>query len=550
MRRLFRRRRIRDTWGMVRAPQEIRLVRASADSSGIRVRPERIPLQPDGSLRRGDWRLPGRSVVHPISDLSLRHELLNLPPMSSRVLHKAVWQHCLGTQSDDAEIEVSYARNARAGQEQDLLVVWASRSVVAEALESVTRCGLTVQRLVTPAVALTALLRAAGRPGDAAGSTVLVHIGPQNGSVACYTDGELVLGREFPLPEIAAIHPADDPDATGSESGGAGRRPAPEASSAEEIEEQILEEISRSILLFNHRLRGKRVARILLSSDGAEIDWLAVACADRFSLPTSRLIDELALDLSAFVALPIASAAGALTPAAEAESDEATTADASRRARDAAAPWVLPIAAAVCGYSAEPDINLMPAIFALQQHQRVGIRIATGVALFGFLAMSLYQIPYFFATSSIVRDLHAHTTLAQTTDRIVTGLVDLRGERERAQSRLDFLAARQQAAAVAHAVLGTLAAAATDSLWIDEFELTRSLDDETQLELRILGKIGSSTSALAQAQFNTFHTRLRSSPHLAAADVGPLQIETRHDGSSSLLSFELIALVAADGRQP
>ncbi|MBD3235201.1 MAG: hypothetical protein GF330_00665 [Candidatus Eisenbacteria bacterium] len=556
MRTLFTRRKRGDAWGMVPSDGEVRLVRASVGPRDVHVRPHRLSLESDGNVRRADRRLAGRAVVHPLADLSVRHERLNLPPMNASTLHRAVWQHCLSAQSDDAEIEVSYARSSEPGQQQDLLVVWARRAAVQEALERISELGFTAQRLTTPPVALSALLRQCGRPSSVAGSTVLVHIGQRIGSVGCHTDGKLVLAREFPVPQIGGA-PADGSSVTG-----------PAAESAEEARGQIIEEINRSILLFNHRLRGKRAARILISSEGADTSALARECAERFSLPVGRLIDELDIDLSGFAAMAQApdaqqppaavdTEAPAVVGADAAAAPDADSADAAdgiggeeRRLREVAQSWVLPIAAAVCGHAGEPDIDLLPAILALQQHRRIGIRIATGVALFGFLAMSMYHIPYFFSTSTIVHDLRAHASLAETTDRIVSDLADLRAARERADERLDFLAARQQPAAVAHTVLGALARAATDSLRIEEFELGVGHGDATQLELHVLGTIGSPSSALAQAQFNRFHERLRAEPYLNGADVGPLQIEARSDGSGSLLTFQLNARIATEGRQP
>jgi hypothetical protein len=463
----------------------------------------------DSPQRRPEWKVVRRTVVFPLQEISLRHERLNLPPMSPALIEKAVRQHCISAQPGAPDLEISYVADKGSKRPNDLLVVWTQREVVESKITALADDGYQVRHLVTPTVALIALLQATGYAGAAEGSTVLIHLGEQTASAACYTDGVLVLGREFAL--LRRPSPGDE---------------APDGSDPEhksERIEHILDEISRSLLLFNHRLRGKRVARILLSSDHYPVEELVPLCQERFEVAAGLLIDEVDLDLSGF--------------------------GEGLAAKEAAAPWILAIATAVAGLSEAPGINLFPTALAARQRRRMVVALATGTAMLLLLAMAMYHLSYFMTTSSIMDRLQAHVVLAEATDRAVDNLDELRLGRLQAGQQLEFLRQTQQPAAVLREVLQALSLAATDSLCIDETELHSAAHDGGRLTIMVRGRVTTSSSADAQAQFNLFYEHLKANSVLRHASVGPLEIESVTDGRRSVLNFELLAQMEQDGRR-
>jgi hypothetical protein len=177
------------------------------------------------------------------------------------------------------------------------------------------------------------------------------------------------------------------------------------------------------------------------------------------------------------------------------------------------------------------------------------VALATGTAMLLLLAMAMYHLSYFMTTSSIMDRLQAHVVLAEATDRAVDNLDELRLGRLQAGQQLEFLRQTQQPAAVLREVLQALSLAATDSLCIDETELHSAAHDGGRLTIMVRGRVTTSSSADAQAQFNLFYEHLKANSVLRHASVGPLEIESVTDGRRSVLNFELLAQMEQDGRR-
>lgn len=488
MRLQWQRGRERIAWALSRSGETDRLVQARRIPHGIAVAPV------SGAAGRR-----ARTVTGIVQDVSLRHERLDLPPMPANLVERAVRQHCLTVQSGDDEMELGYV--ADSASPNDVLVVWAQRRAVNSTVESLTSRGLRVKRLLSNGTALCGLLKAAARSEFSEGSSVLVHVGENVVSVISCDNGCVALGREFAL---AASQAADVREESGQWAARTG-----------DHNDQIVEEIGRSILLFNHRLRGQRAKRILISSDGSPLATLINACQTRFGLPVSMLVEAVDLDLSAF--------------GADSES------------RD---PWILSIAAAVTDLNCDPDINLLPEIMLRAQRRRAANTVMATAAGFVLVIMIGQHAFYLTTARALARDLRSQSILVAETDRVVGDLSALREARQTALVRSNFIADRLAPAAVACQLLARLSASATPNLCLDELEIQPAGTSDS-LAAVARGRIVAADVAAAQKEFRLFHDQLFTPGVFHDVHVGPLLIEP--EGGGSVLRFEMTATAIAKG---
>lgn len=508
----IRQRRHGGAWGLARVEGADRLVHATEGGSGIVVMPVALAASKEGAQRasrigRVRRKGPKGGIVFPIEDLSLRHERLTLPAMKPAMLANAIRQHCTAGQARGSGLEISYTADRPHEDPSDLLVVSVDREVSETTVNNLLADGYRVQRLVSSAAALVGLLRAVGKNAEMEGATVLLHLGQEIGSVAFLSGGVFGLGREFRIPDRSSEEGASE-DEPGDAPGHDG-----------EFYDQILEEIDRSLLLFNHKFRGELVGRILLSSDRDRIEPLRRLCSDRFGVQTGLLIDEVALDTSAF-------GSGDL-------------------ARRRAALWILPIAAAVLGLREDPDVNLLPSIYIARRSRRRALALAMGIVLATALGMAAYHGSQVATALSHFHDLRVYADLNDKMDQEVRQLASLRRERTDAIHHLEFMAEKRAPLTVLRGVLGLLANSAADSLFIERVDLGIAAGDNSHLVLRLQGKVIAETSAAVQDQFIAFYEALKANHLFEQATVRPLEIEGIAEGRS-LLKFDVVAPITKE----
>jgi hypothetical protein len=505
----FRRGRLRHAWGLTHTGEGYRLVRAREGPSGIVVSPA-TPDETAGprpALRAARKRAGGRAVVYPIQDLSLQHERLNLPPMTQAMTANAVEQHCLAGHAQESAVEISYVADRPDEDPGDILVLSVDREVSEATAATLKADGYRPRRLMSAASVLTALVRATGASMLGEGAVALIHLGDELGSVAFVSDGTLVLGREFPLqgPPAEGKLEVLGPESTD-----------PEAARITDI----LEEIDRSLLLFNHRFRGEPIERILLSSDRDRIEPLRRSCIERFGITTDSLIDQLDLDTTAF-------GEGEL-------------------ARRRVELWTLPIAAAVAGLRDDPDINLLPATHLTDQAwQRAGA-IATAAVLAVTVGMAAFYTSKVALTARLSRTVDYYADRQAEMDEEVNELAHLGIERIAAANRLTFISQKRMTLAVMRHVLDHLANAAPDSLFIDRIDFGSATENDARTIVRIRGRVIAERSADVECQFSSFYADLKANRLFAEASVHPLTIGSLPGSEKSILSFDIVTPIGEE----
>ncbi len=442
-----------------------------------------------------------QGVAFAIQDLSLHHERLQLPPMEPALLARAVEQHCMASRAVGSDLEISHSAGFSTADAADLLIVSIDRLVSQSYADQVQADGFRPERFVSPSAALVALLRVAGRESLSAGSTAVIHLGSEIGSVAFVSDGAFVIGREFRMPE-----PRGQDGATG-----AGASVQPDTSRQDEI----LEEIDRSLLLFHHQLHGRAVQRILLSADDEPLEALRQRCAERFGIQAEALVDAVELDLSAF-------GDGEL-------------------GRRRAGLWALPIATAVASLCDECAIDLLPAVSRAERARRRALAVSAALVLALGAGMGLHHALRVSMAAELARDLKSYETRQLEMDDQVAELIAVGSSRTTTHQRLDLLATKRVPVRLLRDALGVLAAAAPESLVVEQLDFGADPSHDSDLLLRVRGRVSAMNSADAQEQFARFHAALRPSPLFAAAEVRPIEIGYPAGSRLSVLTFDIVA---------
>ena len=502
----IRRHRPREAWGLAQIAGSDRLVRVRIGPQGIVARPA---VSADSEQTREAEQQPvrrvaGGGIIYPLQDLSLQHERLNLPTINPDLIDSAVRHQLAMQQGSVEELEVSSTTDPEQSVSAGRLVIAVSSAVSHACADALTERGYQPRRFLSSATALTTLLREAGTPEARRGNSVLVHLGEAIGSAAFISDSALILGREFRIDAL-------DEEPRHGEGGGEDGTPALE---------RILEEIDRSLLLFNHVLSGRNVDRILLSSDQQPTETVRRQCEEKFGIPVAMLFDVVAIDTSGF------------------GTDEI--------AQGRAAQWILPIAAAVADLCGSPELNLLPAAHLAKQKQRRACTWAVGIVLGVGLCMGGYHLSRVMTSRSLCKDLLKYQTTSTVIAAMTDALLDVQAARRQANAQLAFLAREQRPLRSLQHVLGLLSHSATDSLIVDRLDFGRVARGEDGLVLRLRGRVIGPTSAEAQAQFNVFWQQLQEDPALSRAELMPLSIRADRQSAGSILAFEIVGALTGD----
>lgn len=488
----------REAWGLVQIAGSDRLVRVRRGRGGLSAEP--VVAEAVASARIPARRVAGGEIVYPLQDLSLQHERMSLPTLNPELIDSAV-RHQLALQQGNLEdLEVSSTEDPCPSIGADRLVIAVSSAVSQDVAENLTARGYHPRRFLSPATALTVLLCEAGTPELRAGNSVLLHLGETVGSAAFVSDGALVLGREFRIDVLEE-----------------GEEPGPLSADAVE---RILEEVDRSLLLFNHKLSGRTVNRILLSSDQYPTESLRRQCEEKFGIHVEMLFDGLALDTSGF------------------GTDEI--------AQSRAAQWILPIAAAVADLEGAGELNLLPADHLVAHQRQRRLHVGIWVVLILGLAMSAFHASRVMNSRALCRDLLRYQSTSAVMAAMSDELLHIQAARRQASRQLGFLSREQRPLRNLQHVLALLSRSATDSLMIDQLTFGRITEGEEDLAIQLRGHVVGPTSATAQSQFNAFWERLAADPVLGEVEVMPLSIRAHPQSAAGTLTFEIVGRLAAE----
>ncbi|MBN1827236.1 MAG: hypothetical protein JW958_13340 [Candidatus Eisenbacteria bacterium] len=480
-------------WGLAHVAGEDRLVRARRDGTAIVISVARESIEPEagGRAATGSAR-PGVTAI--LSDLSLRHERLQLPPMKGARLRRALEQHFSPASGKTQGQEVSWAPY-REEESGDLLTVSVEKEAPERIVNRLREAGFRVERLISPAAAIVGLLRETLSDTDRDHGTVIVHFGETIGTVGFTLAGDLLLAREFRMP----ASPREGNDAAGP------LRFDPAWSN------HLVGEIGRSLLYFNHQLKGKGVGRILISGDLEGFDAILPACAERFDARVERTADAVGLDPSLF--------------------------GGGEEAKCEAGRWVSAIAAAVSGLTASPDIDLRPEASILRSARRRTVRIGATALLVLAGAMALFHGVHLAHERGLAAEIRAYAFRQKLANREAIELDEIRAARTEALRRLAFLEESRRPLQDLGEALRVLSLAATDGLALERVAYD---DEEGPLLLRVEGMIRAPSGTEAQRQFNRFYEAIRRSPVFANAEVEPIEIRGDTEGESEL-SFVVLA---------
>jgi hypothetical protein len=430
--------------------------------------------------------------------------------MAPALLASAVEQHCMASRAVGSDLEISHAADLAEENPGNLLIVSVDRAVSWATVANLQADGFRPERCISVSAALVSLLRTAGQDPLHDITTAIIHLGNEIGSVAFLVDGAFVIGREFRMPEAPSPSRPDADETALAE---------PPIS---DRQEEILEEINRSLLLLHHRFHGRQVQRLLLSADDEPLDELRRRCIQRFGVETKALIDTVRVDTTSF-------GEGEL-------------------GRRNAGMWVLPIAAAVATLQGESGIDLMPAFSKIERARQRVMAIATAIVLASGAGMVLHHAIKAKTAVEFVQALEGYTTQQTKMDAQVADLVAIGTARTAAVNRMTLLSRKRAPLVVLQGALGTLAAAAPESLFVEQVDFGTMPGCDAQMTLRIKGKVSAANSADAQDQFSSLHAALQRNPLFTHATVRPLEIGHPPGGQQSVLNFDIVVpLNAEDG---
>jgi len=479
-------------WGLARVGGRDRLVRARREGEALVIAPARESVEPAAGGAAGAAR-PGVTAI--LSDLSLRHERLALPPMRGARLRKALEQHFAPAAGKARGQEVSCAPYGEEGS-GDLLAVSVEKEAPERAVDRLVRAGYRVERLISPAAAIVGLLRET-LPADGGGDgTVIVHFGETIGTVGFALGGDLLLAREFRMPAPAA-------EGEGAEAIPGRYDPA--------WSKHLVGEIGRSLLYFNHQLKGKKVGRILISGDLEGCEEILPACEERFDAPVELTADAVGVDPSLF---------------GEGEG-----------ARREVGRWVSAVAAAVSGLTGAPDIDLRPDRTVARAARRRTVRTGAAALLALALGMALFHGVHLARERNLAAEIRAYVFRQKLASREAVELDTIRAARTEALRRLHFLEESRRPLRDLGEAIRALSLASVEGLAVEEIAYD---EEEGPLLLRVEGTVRGRDGAEAQRQFNRFYESLRESAAFRGAEVEPIEI--RGDGEDGgVLSFRLVA---------
>jgi hypothetical protein len=290
-------------WGLARVAGTDRLALAHRHGRDIVVTPADLS-------RSKDEDRAGLKVTMPIGDVSLRHDRLDLPEMSRDRMAQAVQSHFSTVRGVGERIEFGFTADRPKLSPTDVLAVSVAADALSQAIGDAEHRGYRVERAVTPATAMSALLKSVAKyDTEPSRATIAVHLGDCTGSVALLLGHSLRRSREFVMPS------------TGSETLRAGDHDA------------VAEEITQAIRYFEHTSR-RPIGELLLSSDLDGVEPLVPICHERFGVPARLLVDAIEIDPSGF--------------------------GGGDKGRRTAITWLLAMACAVQRLQLWPDIDLQP----------------------------------------------------------------------------------------------------------------------------------------------------------------------------------------------
>lgn len=485
----------RSSWGLVRLESEDRLVFAEKTGDGIQ-----LALPADEA--EGGKSLRGPHVVAVLSHPLVRHERLELPPLSKQQIKHAVEQYRVTQGVSEGESEASYCRLG-SGASTDVLITSVPMDVAEGAFGELSESGYHVDALVSPIVAMVGLLSECSTVLDETTASMIVHLGEDIGSVGFVHEGRVLLGRDFRMPQRQPVASFDGASLETMESE-AERAPL-ESTGGEELD-AVVGEIQRSLLYFRHQFRGQEVGRVLVSSDVAGLEERVARCNERLTEPVQETIRAIRLDK-------------ADVPGAN--------------------PYVSAIAAAVVGVSGYPAINLVP--HRVQRERRTrALRRASFVAIAAATAaMAVANVKMLARNHAVRADIRAELERNAEVDEAVVVLQNTYAGRETARTKQAFLRQKRNTIVALTQALRVLSRSEGDSVVVADIELERTQEEGDAsgvLTLRVAGSVSDVDQASSQSQFNTFYEDVTGHERFAETDLEPLELTTI-DGRRSVLSY-------------
>lgn len=490
--------------GLCRIEGEDRVVQVRQVGDRLEARPLAIHGEQANAKSR---KRAGLSVTYALSEISCSHERLELPQIDEHLLPPVIEQRASGGQFGRGEMEISWIQVKTTPTMRDLLVVTVDRQAADTAVADIQADGYRVGRIVTPEVALASLLRKCSKEPGLHSTQAIVHLGELVGSVGFMVDDELALGREFPLAVEEGIAPPSSP--------------AGLAGPDEDFLEPVIEEISRSLMLLNHRFQGRKVERILLASDCHPIERLRKLCMERFHVPADLFLDAVDIDTRAFGEGEIA----------------------QRRA----AAWILPIAAAAVQLDATANINLLPAHIRNVRTLNKMVLASASCLLALALGMSVAHTPNLRRTADLEDALEESVRHLEINQYQIDELKQLYVQRMRASGQHANLVGRREPVLVLQTTLNHLSAIAPDHVSIERLDLGQLHRDEPALTMVIKGEVRAASVSVVQEQFNAFVEGIRRRPELSTMFINPVQIETPPGETESKLTFDITIAYSQQG---
>jgi len=482
--------------GLCRIEGEDRVVQARLVGERLEVRP--LPTTSEKANGKGNKR-SGLSVTCAVSEISCSHERLELPVIDEHLLAPVIEQRVSGGQFGGAEMEISWIPVKTTPTMRDLLVVTIDQQAAENTVAEIQADGHRVDRIVTPEVALASLVRKFNKEPGQHSTQAIVHLGEQVGSVGFMVDEDLALGREFPLAVEEGIAPPSSP--------------AGLASPGDDFLEPVVEEISRSLMLLNHRFQGRKVERILLASDCHPVERLRKLCTERFHVPAELVLDAVDIDTSAFGEGEIA----------------------ERRA----AGWILPIAAAAIELDPTANINLLPARIRKSRALNKTVLVAASFLLALAMGMSIAHAPTLRQVADLTEAHGESTRQLEINQYQIEELQELCIQRMRASGQHANLVARREPLLVLQNTLKHLSDIAPDYVSLERMDFGQLHRDEPALTMVMQGQVRAENAAVAQEQFKDFVEGIRQRPELSTMYIKPVQIETPPGEAFSTLTFDI-----------